>query len=258
MRGAWLIARSVLVEAVRRREVYAVVLVSLVLIGAVMTVDFFNIEGLSKFYREVALKIMSVATAFTVIVLAARQLPREFESRTIYPLLAKPVSRTSFLAGKLLGVMLAAAFCFLLFMGIFLVGSAYLHLKTQWALFGQYVYLQMLQMLVLATLAFWLSMVMNLDAAITLSCVFYVTSSVILSASTYIYDLVPQYAKALLLGAIYLLPQLDLFDLSEKAVHAEVWPPLPASVMGALTLYGIAFASVYFLISLRLFARKPL
>ena len=63
MRAVWLIARTVLIEAIRRREIYAIVALSMLLIGAVMTVDFFQIEGLTKFYRDVALKIMSVATA---------------------------------------------------------------------------------------------------------------------------------------------------------------------------------------------------
>ena len=111
MRNSLLISRTVLVEAVRRKEIYAIVLISLMLIAATMTVNFFKLEGLAKFYRETGLQIMSIATALSVIVLAARQLPREFESRTIYPLLAKPVSRFQFLMGKILGVLLAAAFC---------------------------------------------------------------------------------------------------------------------------------------------------
>ncbi len=83
LRAIGLIAKSVLIEAVRRREVYAIVLVSSLLIAAVLAMDFFELEGLSRFYREVALKLMGVATALTTIVLSARQLPREFEQRTI-------------------------------------------------------------------------------------------------------------------------------------------------------------------------------
>ena len=103
LRPIVLIAKSVLIEAVRRKEIYVIVLAASLLIGAVMTVDFFDIQGLTKFYREIALKIMGVATALTVIVLAARQLPREFENRTIYPLMARPISRMTFISGNLAG-----------------------------------------------------------------------------------------------------------------------------------------------------------
>lgn len=266
MRAVWLIARSVLVEAIRRREVYVIVLASLGVIGAVMTVDFFRLEGLSKFYREIALKIMGVATALTVIVLAARQLPREFEARTIYPLLAKPVSRTAFLLGKLLGVMLAAAFCFGLFSAVFLAGTLYLGSGIHAGLFAQYLYLQMIQMLVLATMAFLLSLMMNLDAAITLGAVFYGLSSVLMGAVSYLYDWVGAAGRLMLLALTILLPQLPLFDLSEKTVHAErvtlggewTWTALDAPTMAMLTGYGCVFAAVYFTLALLLFRRKPL
>lgn len=258
LRSIGLIGRSVLIESIRRREIYAIVLVACLLIGAVMTLDFFALEGLTKFYREIALRVMSMTTALTVIVLSARQLPREFENRTIYPLLAKPVSRLTFLIGKLLGVQLAAVFCFALFMVVYVVGALYLHGSIPWALFGQYLYLQMLSMLVLATLAFWLSMVLNLDAAITLAVIFYLTAATYTSITTYIYELLGPVQRAVLVVLNYALPQLALFDLSEKTVHDEVWPPLSFATMAELTLYGGTFAAVYFGLALFSFRRRPL
>lgn len=258
MRAALLIAKSVLIEAVRRREIYAIVLISTLIIGAVMTVDFFHIEGLTKFYREVALKIMSVATALTTIVLSARQLPREFENRTIYPLMAKPISRPAFLAGKLLGVLSAALFCFALFMTIYVLGAAYLGTPVPGALFAQYIYLQMLMMLVLSTMSFWLSMVFNLDAAITLGAVMYLGANILTTAVSEIYDDVGRAQQLVLLAITFLVPQLTLFDLSGKAVHSSAWDPLGFDVMAKLTAYGGVFAVVYFAAALYCFRRRPL
>jgi len=257
-RAIWLIGRSVLIESVRRREIYAMVLIACIIIGTVMTLDFFGLAGLTKFYRETALGIMSTATALTVIVLAARQLPREFASRTIYPMLARPVCRSTFLLGKLLGVMLAAVFCFALFMAVYVAGSLYLHGAIPWALFAQYIYLQLLSMLVLATLAFWLSMMLNLDAAITLAVIFYVTAATFTSITTYVYNLVGPVQRAVLLVLNYALPQLTLFDLSEKTVHDEFWRPLSFGTMSELTLYGVSFAVVYFALAMLAFRRRPL
>jgi len=260
MNETWLIARSVLIEAIRRKEIYAVVLVSSLLIGAVMTVDFFKLEGITKFYREVALQLMSAATAITVIVLAARQLPREFESRTIYPLLAKPISRLLFLNGKLLGVMLAATFCFALFMGIYLLGSLYLGGELPVLIFLQYLYLQMLKMLILATLAFWLSMVMNLDAAITIAVIFFAAASILTNALTLLYDQATPFGRVMLTIMNYTIPQLEILDLSDKAVHTAegTWGPLTLPVMLALTAYALFFSGVYYGAAYFVFRRKPL
>jgi ABC-type transport system involved in multi-copper enzyme maturation permease subunit len=258
MRAVWLIARSVLIEAVRRREIYAIVLVSTLLIGALMTVDFFGIDGLTKFYREIALKLMSVATALTVVVLAARQLPREFETRTIYPLLSRPITRATFLAGKLAGVLLAAAFCFALFMGVYLLGSLYLGGEIPWGLFLQYVYLQLVMMLILITLSFALSLILNFDAAVTIGALFFTLAATFTTITTYIYDSTGALGQKVLLFVTYALPQLTLFDLSEKAVHAEKWEPLPAGIMAQLTVYGAVYVAAYFALALLLFRRRAL
>lgn len=258
MKNIWLIARTVLTEAVRRKEIYVIVILSVILIAAVMTVDFFKIEGLTKFYREIALKIMSISTAITCIILSARQLPREFSNRTIYPLLAKPVSRVSYILGKLTGVMLSAVFCFALFMTIFVLGTLYLGAPIHWTLFLQFIYLQMIQMLILATLSFWLSLLFNLDAAITTGILFYGTSSVLTSAGLFLYDFSDRFGQIALTIMNYVLPQLTLFDLSAKNIHAEVWTPLPFGVLIQLTLYGLFFSGLYWSFAYFCFRRKPL
>jgi len=258
MKKIWLIARGVLLEAVRRKEIYALVLTSLLIIACVVLLDFFQLHGISKFYREIALKVMSAATAVATVVLAARQLPREFENRTIYPLLAKPVSRWRFLAGKLFGVLLAAAFCLALFLVVFVAGSLYLHAPVPWKLMLQFVYLQLLMMLILASLAFWLSLLFNLDAAITVGIIFYITSAVITSATAFIYEWASGFGKALLLALNYVLPQLTLFDLSAKTVHSDTWPPLSFQTMAELTVYAGVFITVYTALAMLSFWRRPL
>jgi ABC-type transport system involved in multi-copper enzyme maturation permease subunit len=258
MRSAWLISKTVLLEAVRRKEIYAIILVSLLLLGGILSIDFFQIEGLMKFYREVALKIMSMATALTVIVLACRQLPREFENKTIYPLMAKPLRRTSFLSGKLLGVFLAAFFCFSLFMIVYIIGTIYVGGKIPWLHFIQYVYLQLLQMMILTALGFLLSLIMNLDAAITMGVIFYITANILITSFTYIYDFVGIFGKTMLTVLTCIIPQLALFDFSGKTVHSEVWPPLDWNTLGLLTGYALIFTGFYFLLCILIFRRRAL
>jgi ABC-type transport system involved in multi-copper enzyme maturation permease subunit len=258
VRSIWLISKTVLIESVRRKEIYVVVLAASIMIGMVMTMDFFGLQGLTKFYREVALKVTNVATALTVLVLATRQLPREFERRTIYPLLAKPISRLTFLAGKLLGVLLAAGLCLGLFMGVYVAGAIYLGADIPIPLFLQFIYLQMITMLILTTLGFWLSMILNIDAAISLGVLLFITGETLTSIITYIYDIVGSAQKIVLIMLTYGVPQLTLLDLSEKAVHASSWSPVGFDTMARLTLYGLAFAVFYFTMAALAFRRKPL
>ena len=228
------------------------------MMAAVMAMDFFGLEGLTKFYREMALKVMSAATAVTVIVLASRQLPREFERRTIYPLLARPISRAEFLLGKMLGVWASAAFCFGLFMLVYTLGMAQLGGAVHWPIFLQFVYLQLLMMLVLVSLGFVLSMVCNIDAAITIGVLLYALGSTLASIMVYLYELTTPIGQWLLIGLTYVIPQLMLFDLSEKCTHAEMWQPLRGETMSMLTLYALIFVGIYLGSAMVLFRRRPL
>lgn len=258
MRETWLIAWSVLIEAVRRKEIYVIVLAATLLVGAVMTVDFFSLQGVTKFYLEIALQVMSVAAGLTVVVLAARQLPREFQTRTIYPLLAKPISRLTFLNGKLLGVMLAAGFTMALLMGVYIVGSFYLGAPPPIYKLLQYFTMQMFALLVLATLAFMLSLMMNLDAAITIGVLIYGASALITNILSMpdIYYNTSWMGQKLILVLNYIVPQLTLLDLSERAVHG--WDPLGLAILAQLVAYAIVFAAIYYAVAYQLFRRRPL
>ncbi len=259
LRSVWMIAKSVLIEAVRRKEIYAIVLITLLLIGAVMTVNFFNLEGVEKFYREIALKVMGVATGLTVIVLSARQLPREFQNRTIYPLMAKPIGRMGFLFGKLFGVMLAASFCFAMFMCVYLAGALFLGHHIPWTLFIEHIYLQLLMMLILATLSFWLSMLVNLDAAISIGVIFFLLSATLSHLMSQLYNTADSFGKTGMVVLNYSIPHLTLFDLSGKVVHSTgMWSPVGLGVMAKVSLYGLFWAALYFGLALAWFRKKEL
>jgi ABC-type transport system involved in multi-copper enzyme maturation permease subunit len=256
LRRLWLVAKTIFTEALRRKEIYVIVLLTVGLLLAASCVRFFNLQEVHKFYYEISLKVMSVATALTVIVLAARQLPREFERRTIYTLLAKPVARWEFILGKYLGVVAAGGFCLLLFMGIFAAGQLGGAAAFPVAIFLQYVYLQGLLVAVLAALAFLLSMLISLDAAVVLTALIYLLGQVLTNALTDLYESLGAAGRAVLLVLNYTVPQPPMFDLSAKVVHE--WPPLAAGTLGLATLYALMFIVPYLGLSALLFRRKAL
>ncbi len=272
LRNIWLVTWTLMLEAWRRREIYAIVIVTTLMIVGLRMVHFFEIDGLGKFYREMGLKVMNFTTALTVILLAARQLPREFSNRTIYPLLAKPVGRMAFLAGKYFGVLLAGYFCYALFMLIFIIGSVTLDAPYNETLFVQAIYLQCLSFAILAAMVFMFSMVLNIDAAITLSTILFVASQVLMNLMREAYDtLESAMLKGFLLLLHFIIPQLTLFDASAKVVHSVsviqhgqdrveqlVWGPLPWGTVGTLTVYALVYVVVFLSIAYVLFRRKPL
>jgi ABC-type Na+ efflux pump permease subunit len=59
--------------------------------------------------KDISLGAISIFTSLLAIVATARLLPQDIEDRTVYTILAKPVPRFEYLAGKLLGVLLLLA-----------------------------------------------------------------------------------------------------------------------------------------------------
>ena len=53
LRNIRLIAWTLMLEAYRRREIYAIVFVTTVLIVGLRMIRFFEMEDLGKFYREI-------------------------------------------------------------------------------------------------------------------------------------------------------------------------------------------------------------
>ena len=263
LRNISLIARTLILEAWRRREVYAIVIVTTLLIVGLRFIHFFHMGDLGKFYREVSLKVMNITTAVTVILLAARQLPREFSHRTIYPMLAKPVTRLEFLIGKYCGVLAAGIFCYALFMTVFIIGSVTLQRPVHAGLFVQSIYLQVLSLAVVTALVLLLSMLLNADAAVTIGIILYLASQVLMNLMSYLYDYVGRVGQLLVVVLHFVIPQLTLFDASAKVVHsvsegAVIWKALPAWVICELTAYAAVYIVLYFAGAYLLFRRRPL
>lgn len=258
LRQILLVAKGVWLEALRRREIYVIVAVSCLFILALAQFRFFGLEALSKFYREVALKIMGGATGLTVVVLGARQLPREFESRTVYPLLARPIRRGTFLIGKQLGVAGAGVFCLGLFLILYVLGCLTIGVELYPQLLIQHAVLQVCMLLILTSLCFLLSVLVSFDAAVTMGFLYFLVSSVFANLYLVMYESAVGLSRWIIVGLTWLTPQLMLFDLSEKNVHGDVWPPLAAGVIGQLILYALIFTTAHLLGTLWIFRRKSL
>jgi Cu-processing system permease protein len=115
MNNSIAIASVVIREMIRRKDFY-VLFVLTVLITLVMgSVSFFNDGKIIRYLKEICLMLIWISSLVIAISTMARQLPSERENRTIFPLLAKPVSRTEVLIGKFLGCWLACGVALLLF-----------------------------------------------------------------------------------------------------------------------------------------------
>jgi ABC-type transport system involved in multi-copper enzyme maturation permease subunit len=109
------IARVVLLEMIRRKDFYVLFFITGLITLLLGSVSIFNDRNIAGYLKELALLLIWISSLVIAISTAARQLHAEKESRTIFPLLAKPVSRGQLLLGKFLGCWLATGVALLVF-----------------------------------------------------------------------------------------------------------------------------------------------
>jgi len=134
------IARHAFTQLVRMKVFYFLAFFAVILIAS----NFFNLpqhEGpesaginILRSIKSWSLGAMTLFSVVLSIVATALLLPKDVEDRTLYTILAKPVPRLDYLAGKLLGVLLLV-FVSLAMMDVLMTGI--LHLRTNMVLADQ-------------------------------------------------------------------------------------------------------------------------
>jgi ABC-type transport system involved in cytochrome c biogenesis permease component len=113
------IASATWTELVRLKVFYFLVIFALLVIGNSFFLARFSFEEEFQMLKDIALGAMSIFSSLLAILATATLLPKDVEDRTIYTILAKPVSRTEYLLGKLAGVFL------LLTLSVALMGAVF-------------------------------------------------------------------------------------------------------------------------------------
>jgi ABC-type transport system involved in multi-copper enzyme maturation permease subunit len=115
--GARLIVQATLLEALRRKDAWVLG----ILMGAfAMVAGSARLTGstdptAATFMLNLGLSLSVLFSHLLTVLLAGRQLPDEIENRTLYPLLARPISRRELLLGKWLASGLAGLFSLVAF-----------------------------------------------------------------------------------------------------------------------------------------------
>jgi hypothetical protein len=116
------IAGNTLLELVRLKVFYFLLLFALLVIGSSAFVMNFTFQEQFQVLKDVSLGAMSIFTWLLAVLSTAMLLPKDIEDRTLYTILAKPVPRFEYLVGKLLGVLLLLLVATLL-MGAMFAGA---------------------------------------------------------------------------------------------------------------------------------------
>ncbi len=252
--GCLAIAHLSVLETLRRKEFY-VVLVLILLLAVWLQVANIGASQAGRFSREIVMQMAWLASFALAAPLAARQIPTDVEQRTAYILLARPIPRWQYVAGRGLGAVFASVSCFT---GLFLVLVGMLALKSGAAVFDPTLWqayaLQVTALIMLCSLTVFFSCACTPAGAVTFAIL-------LLGVTRYggqsLMEMIDRLGgiRQYVAWAAYLgLPHFEFFDISRRFVHG--WGPLPASTFVMVLVYGLAYAVAVGAIGTVIFRRK--
>ena len=258
MNKIFAVAGVVIKELYRRKDFYVLFILTVLITGLMWFMNFFHDEHIVRFIKEICLVLIWISALVISVTTAARQIPVERESRTIFPLLAKPISRWQVLTGKFLGCWAASGIALLVFYVFFGVVSASREHTLPFAAYFEALWLhwQMLGMVIALTM--FGSVVLSFAANLTI--VFIITIGILFVAG-HLHRIASHMSEpsASILTVIYfMVPHLEFFDMRELIVHD--WPLDPSAWINTLlvTLYGLAYMGFFLVAGCLVFRRKAL
>lgn len=229
------------VELWRRNDVFGLLILGLALMVPLSMASPFGVSGASRYLDEMALLLIWGFSLFIALGAGQRLFPPEFESRTIYPLLAKPVSRGRLLFGKYCGAVLASwsalAFFYVLFVGSVLLRGGGFSSELPQAVVLHFAFVALA-----VALSLWGSLLVTSSANLTFS-------SIVLVGMFFFGRRLPAYAEGVsdflspLVKAAYVLaPHTEFFDMRQRLVHG--WGAVDGVVFAAVLAYAAVYIAV--------------
>lgn len=259
------IAANVFKESVRDKVLYSIVLFAVVIIAASLLLGQLTAGQEVKIIKDLGLAAISLFGHFIAIFIGIGLVSKEVERRSIYALLAKPMTRSQLVLGKFLGlvstlavnlaVMSAALFVVLAVYG----SSSPEPVQKIWeapaldpALLKA-VALMLVELSLVTAIAIFFSTFTSpvLAAAFTLGLVIAGHFSADLKNFDSVVESRP--VAWLARGLYYALPNLAPFDVKMQVVHAK---PVPAAYMALTTAYGAVYMTALLLASMFVFSRR--
>lgn len=244
-------------EAVRDRVLYNLVFFALLMIGAAILVGEISI-GIDRIVIiNLGLSAISVIGLVMAVFIGVGLVHKEMEKRTLYSVLAKPVHRWEFLAGKYAGLIVTL-----------LVNTAFMTLGLTAALFyvGRplvkadasilvAVYFILLELALVTAIALFFSCFTTPMLSTLYTLGIYITGVFAPDIRDFADFTKSESLKRMARTIYYLVPNFHNFNVIDLASHGN---SLPLKLAGENTLYAACYVSLVILAASAVFSRRNL
>lgn len=239
-------------ESVRDKIFYSLLAFAMLILGFSVVLGNLSLGDTYKIIQDFGLMAISLFGTLTAIFVGIGMVYKEMDKRTIYVILAKPVARWQFLLGKygglsltLLLMELAMTVCLFIVCYLF---KGLLPFNTIYAIIAIAVELQLI---LAAALLFSTFSTPFLSGMFTLAV--FIIGHVAVDLKVIADKFEESWAKSLIDGLYYILPNLERLNFKAAAVHhLEI---TPSHFLGSL-LYGLVYTVIILLGAILIFNQR--
>ena len=246
------IARNTFREAVRDRVFALVAVFGLLLVSSSIILSPLTIGAQQKLVADIGLASISVFSVLVVLFVGSGLVSKEIDKRTIMTLLSKPVSRFEYLFGKYLGLLgtigvMIGAMSVLFAAALLATGS-----RFEVAYLISLGLTAMEMVVVTAVVIFFSSFTSSVLTSIFTLGVF-LAGRMLPDLEAFAVVTASPGVERSMDFLRYALPNLDLFDVRNAAVHGL---PIDGQHVAWAVVYGLMYSGVLLLVADRLFRRR--
>jgi ABC-type transport system involved in multi-copper enzyme maturation permease subunit len=237
------IAKVVWLEMLRRKDLYVLTILLLAMVTYLVSIDVFGEMNASRYVAEIGFTLTWLFSWILTINLAARQLPAEERSGTVFPLLAKPVTRRQLIGGKWAGAWLAClgatAFFYLVTTVVVSVRGGELVLDATLQAF----ILHACMLSIITAMAVAFTTRLGQAAATTLCYILTGVSFLLVPRIPETMTTAQGFGDFVVTMAYFGLPNFELFDMRRRLVHG--WGPAPWLAFAASVGYAVLWSAIF-------------
>lgn len=254
-------------EGVRDRALVGIGLFSLILISASLVFVSLFMRELSKVAVDVNLSAITFAGLMMTFFISINLMAKDMDKHTIYCVLSKPISRSEYIWGKFLGIMLLILAAFTILTGcstlvLYIIKNMYSQwfATFEWLTFYKAVYTELMMFaMVNALVVFFSTITTSSFITLLFSISTYIAGQTIEEVVLYLKSQpdidMTNSVKIIINISQYFLPNLAAFDMKTNAAYAL---PISWAYMACVTAYAFIYSSVLLILASFIFKKREL
>ena len=239
-------------ETIRDKILYNLVLFAILLIGASVLLGTLTIGEQARIINDLGLAAINLVAVIIAVFVGIGLVTKEIERRTVYTILARPITRVQFVLGKYMGLGLIVVVNVTIMFGMFL-GTIWLTGNAIHVSLFQAVELILVETLLVMAIALFFSTFSSstLSAIITLG--LFVIGHLTSDLKGIAEKSQSQFTEAALTALYYVCPNLEMLNIKGQAASGLL---VEAGYQATATAYGLLYAGLLLTGACLIFQRR--